>query len=385
MTSDIAVIGAGIAGLAVAAQLQQSGVDCVVYEQAPAFDQLGAGIQISPNGSRLLHRLGLGPMLERSAIRPEAIQMLRWFSGEPLSRTDLGSACATTYGAPYYVLRRADLHAGLRGLVSRRIRAGRRCVVVCPEGDRVRVRFADGSSTVVGAVIGADGIHSVVRGHIPSGRHDTSTEINVYRGLVPARDQPERHRVPTVDIWLGPGQHCVSYPVPGWISFVASVPDDRRPWSGPGRVEDLLAAYGGWDSRVRRLLGAAALLTRWSLREGPPLDQWTEGRVTLLGDAAHAMVPVGAQGATQALEDAAVLAACVAADPGRVDAAFARYEAIRRPRIAQVAAAVRANMQDHHLADGPAQRRRDLALAGQQSLAAQRWLYGYDAEQEVRP
>lgn len=381
-TLNVAVVGAGIAGLAVAAHLERAGVRCVLYEQSPTFDELGAGIQLSPNGSRLLHRLGLGRLLATRAIRPEAISMYR-YDGEFLARTDLGAACATSYGAPYYVLRRADLHDGLREVVGSPVLSGRRCVGVTPDAGGARVQFADGATVRADVVIGADGIGSAVRRAVLGG-DPVATEINVYRGLVPAPTRPDRHREPTVDIWLGPGQHCVSYPVPGWVSFVASVPADHRPWSGPGRVADLLAAYEGWHPRVRELLGAATSLSRWSLREGPPLPRWSSGRVTLVGDAAHAMVPVGAQGASQALEDAACLAACLAARPGEVEVALTRYEEIRQPRLAQVSAAVHANARDHHLPDGARQRRRDRELSSRQSLDAQRWLYGYDAQLAVR-
>jgi salicylate hydroxylase len=238
---------------------------------------------------------------------------------------------------------------------------------------------------VADLVIGADGIGSVVRAHLTVDEPRYSG-LTVYRGLIPAARVPWSPRTPRIRIWLGPGQHCVAYPVARGdaVSVVAGVPSPvpgpGESWTRPGDVADLVAAYAGWHPTVVDLLAAAPAVTRWDLYERPTPRRWCTDRVALVGDAAHPMLPVGAQGANQAVEDAVALATCLAAVGGdRLSAALTAYEWVRVQRLDAVRAAVAALAADHHRADGPGQRERDRRLAGA-SLAGQRWLYGYDAE-----
>jgi salicylate hydroxylase len=265
------------------------------------------------------------------------------------------------------------------------VRTGAQVVGLAEAGDRVELSLADGSSTVADVVIGADGIHSTIRGHLVADE-PRWTGVTVYRGLVATSTVAWLRRPPRVVVWLGPGQHCVAYPVGrDLVSFVAAVRDEQPPtpagsWSTPGEVAQLVAGYAGWHPRVRDLLAAAPAVTRWSLHERATAPQWATDRVALAGDAAHPMLPVGAQGANQAVEDAVALAVCLRAAPSVTPArALACYGWVRAQRLDRVRAMVAGHAADHHLADGAAQRERDRRLAGQ-DLAGQRWLYGYDAE-----
>jgi salicylate hydroxylase len=385
----VAVVGAGIAGLTLAVKLAGTGTVCRIYERAPRLEEVGAGIQLAPNATRLLHRLGLGERLAAVAVRPAAIEMRRWDTGAVLNRTELGEQCRRMYGTPYYTVHRADLHRVLLDAVPHgTVLLNRECTAIEEEADGVRLRFADGSRAWADVVVGADGVRSFVRDLLV---HDTprySGQV-VYRGLVPAERLPHLVVEPKVGIWLGPGQHCVCYPIAAGrsISFVATTPaDDWRleSWTEPGRVADLLDAYPGWDPQVRRILGAADAVSRWALHDRDPVPRWSTDRITLLGDAAHPMLPFGAQGANQAVEDAVVLGSCLGAvSPAAVPGALKRYEEARRPRTEQVHRTMRDNAKNHHFSDGPQQRDRDRAMADTWGLRGQRWLFGYDAETAV--
>jgi salicylate hydroxylase len=384
----VAVVGAGIAGLAVAACLRRVGIGCVVYERTRRLGEVGAGIQVGPNASRLLHRLGLADDLRAAGVRPAAVELRHWRTGEPAARMPLGPVGESAYGAPYYTLHRAELHRALRRLVDR-VEVGRRCVGVVDRGGVAELRFDGAGPVTADLVIGADGIRSVIREALV-GDAPYFSGITVYRGLT-TRAAVES----VVAVWLGPGRHCVWYPISDeLINVVASVPEASgggEEWTAPGRVADLIAAYDGWHPAVRRIVAGLDAVTRWSLHERPALPRLCTARVALVGDAAHPMLPFGAQGASQAIEDAAALAICLrGAGATDVPTALRRYDALRRPRLARVAAAVGVHKRNHHLADGARQRQRDRVLGRRMSLRGQRWLYGYDVERaavtlEVRP
>ncbi|GAA4719907.1 FAD-dependent monooxygenase [Phytohabitans rumicis] len=365
----VAVVGAGIAGLSAAAFLARVGVRCDVFEQADPPDEAGAGIQLSPNATRLLHRAGLAAHLAATAVRPAAIELRRWASNEVIGRTRLGAACESSYGAPYYTTHRADLHRGLLDLVARgsTVHFGRRCVGVLERPGRVELRFADGSDGAADLVIGADGIHSTVRAVLAPGR-SRPTGLAVHRGPVPGTASRVR-------VWLGPGRHVVCYPVAEKRLNVVAVT--------PAGDADLATAYEGWHEEVRELLAAGPLTTR-PLTERDPLPRRRTRRIAMVGDAAHPLLPFGAQGANQAVEDAAALAACLRTPgSGGVAAALLRYERVRLPRLARVAGLVADNAAALHLPDGAAQRWRDRTMRGREGLRARAWLYGYDAEAAV--
>jgi salicylate hydroxylase len=368
----IAVLGAGIGGLTTALALARRGKRCVVFEQARTLPAAGGGIQIPPNAARVLHRLGLAPALE-AAVRPEAIELRRWRDGAVLGRVDLGAAALARYGVPYYAIRRSELCRALFEAVRRQcgpdtVQFGRRCVAVTESAE---LTFADGTGFPADLVIGADGIHSLVGAHLGVGDLRYSGHA-VYRAVVPA----DRVRAPArVRIWLGPGQHCVSYPVDGGlINLVATVPAPAPP---PGRMaegdrEEVLSAYRGWDPRVRDLLAGTGRLDHHGLFDRPAPRRRHRAGLAVIGDAAHPMLPFLAQGAAQAIEDAAMIAGC-AGQPG----GLARYAAARQERVTPIAEAARAGSLLHHLPDGTEQQLRDRRLAGWR-LPDQDWLFAHD-------
>jgi salicylate hydroxylase len=385
----VAVVGAGIAGLTVAAALSRAGIRAEVYEQADQLGEVGAGIQISPNATRLLHRLGLAERLRAVAVRPEALEMRRWDDNRALMRTVLGDQCEEMFDVPYYTVHRADLHSALLGRLDRRaVHLDHRCVEVDEGDDEVRLRFANGSTTTADVVVGADGIHSVIREMLVSDTARYSGQ-SVFRGLVPADRVESLARDPKVRIWLGPGQHFVCYPISGGrsVSFVATTPaEDWRTesWTTEGRVEDLLTAYAGWNDETRQVISAADRVTRWALHDREAVARWSSHRVTVAGDAAHPMLPFGAQGAAQGIEDAVALARClISATPVSVPEALRRYGEIRTSRIATVGEFIRRNTRNHHYSDGPEQEQRDRAMDENWGLRGQGWLFGYDAEHAV--
>ncbi|MEV0776490.1 FAD-dependent monooxygenase [Streptomyces sp. NPDC050428] len=383
----VAVAGAGIAGLALAAALSRAGIDCHVYEQAERLAEVGAGVQLAPNATRLLHRIGLRARLRSFAVAPWAIEMRRWDDGSLLQRTPLGAPCRRRFGAPYYTVHRADLHSALLSLIpAGQVHLGARCVGVTQDGDAARLRLSDGSTVTADLVVGADGIHSVVREQLAPDQPRYSGQT-IYRGLVPAERVPHLLGASLVRLWLGPGRHCVCYPVSSGrqMSFGATVAASdwrEESWSARGDVAELAAAYAGWHPDVARLVEAAETVSRWALHDRESIDRLSSGRVTVIGDAAHPMLPFQAQGANQAIEDAVVLAACLAdAEPDDQSAALRRYEEIRLPRTTRIQRQSRENAKTFHLADGDAQRRRDTSTRNSSGLDAHDWLFGYDAGQ----
>lgn len=386
----VAIAGGGIGGLAAAAFLHRAGLAVSVFEQATRLTEIGAGLVVPPNTVRLLRRLGLHDGLAASGVRLEVgWEFRRWQDGKVLFGQRLDDS-ARMYGEDTWVVHRADLLALLRSAVPPgELRLGARAVGVDQDDDGIRLRLADGTSVDADVVVAADGIHSALRGEVAQPEPPRYSGLCAWRSLVPAEAAPELARRPVQTLWLGPQRHLVHYPVSGGrlINLVAFAPAgefDTESWESRGRVDDLAAEFAGWDPRLEALVAGSREVGRWALLDRDPIDTWTAGRLALLGDAAHPMFPFFAQGAGQAVEDAAALAVCLA-EPGAVPAdALARYEAIRRPRASLVQAASRERRGHHHLPDGPEQRARDAAFASDDPLAHNAWLYAYDAEQAAR-
>jgi salicylate hydroxylase len=385
----VAVVGAGIAGLALAAALRRTGIDVHVYEKTPQLSEVGAGLQLAPNATRVLHRLGLGDRLRAVSVAPEAIEIHRWDDGALLQRTLLGETCRRRFGAPYYTVHRSDLHSALLSVVPPgRVHLGARCTSVTQTADACRLHLADGTTIEADVVVGADGIHSIVRDGLVPDRPRYSGQT-IYRGLVPAERVPYLLTRPRVRLWFGPGRHCVCYPVSSGrqVSFGATVPASdwqQESWSARGSVGDLVRAYTGWHEDVTRLIGAAEAVSRWALHDRDSVSVLAHGRVTLVGDAAHPMLPFRAQGANQAIEDAAALARCLTdAGSDGIAAALRHYEQVRLPRTGRLQRESRDSVRTFHLADGAAQQDRDAAASATAGSDHQDWLFGYDAEQAV--
>ncbi|WP_168715454.1 FAD-dependent monooxygenase [Streptomyces sp. LRa12] len=317
----IAVVGGGIGGLAAALALTRKGHEVRVYEQAPELREAGVGMHLGPNGSRLLERWGLGERLRALGVRPAGMEVRDWSHGGTLVRQPMGEEWLAEFGAPYYTIHRADLHTMLaESLPSGTVRAGHRLERFTETGGGVRLEFADGSTAGADVLIGADGAHSVVRRTLAGPDTAVFSGQSAFRGVV-ARDQVPGLPGDTLLVWAGPDARMLVYPVRGgrFLTFVAVVPDPRwrlESWSAPGDLDELAARFDGWNTDVKSLVAAVRESRRWALYDREPLARWSAGAVTLLGDAAHPMLPHHGQGVSQAVEDAAVLAHCLDAPTG---------------------------------------------------------------------
>ena len=383
----IAVIGGGIGGLSAALHLLKAGFDVHVYEQAPRITEIGAGIQISPNASRLLIRLGLKSALDAAGVRPLAVHQRRWDDGRTLQRAPLGAEIEATFGAPYYHLHRADLANLLAAaLPTERLHVDHKLADLEQKGERVIASFDNGATVETDLLIGADGIHSRVR-HVMFGPEKPRfTGCVAWRGLVPAERVAPLGIEVASNNWMGPDGHVVHY----WVSagqfmnvvcIVEHGDWTSDSWTDKGKVADTLARYEGWHPTVRGLIEAFPETYIWALHDRLPLRHWTAGRATLLGDACHPMLPFMAQGAAQSIEDGAALASLLKSLPDDIPEALRRYEEIRKPRATRLQEASANNRTRFHLPDGPAQQARDQAMAasGDRSIANIGWLYLHDA------
>ena len=386
---SIAIIGGGIGGLAAALSLLHTGVDVHVYERARAASEVGAGIQLSPNASRILHRLGLADALASQGVKPLAWHQRRWDDGRTLLRTPVAEVVEAAFGSPHYQMHRADLLNTLaRAVPPERLHYGHRFTTLVDQGNHVEAQFENGTRIGVDALVGADGIHSAVREVLFGADKPHFTGCVAYRGLVPSDRLAPLDLEVTTEIWMGPGKHFVHYYVQNrrLLNFVAIIEQDswtRESWTDRGKVADALAAFADWHPQIRRILGTVDETFKWALLDRKPMARWSVGRVTLLGDACHAMLPFMAQGAAQAIEDGATLAACLSRrDAQDVPEALRRYEALRLPRASRIQGLSQANKTRFHLPDGAAQRARDAEMARgttDWSLHAVAWLYGHDA------
>jgi 2-polyprenyl-6-methoxyphenol hydroxylase-like FAD-dependent oxidoreductase len=386
----IAIIGGGIGGLAAAAFLHRAGLSATVYEQAAELKEVGAGLVVAPNAARLIRRLGVMDQFEQSAVRMDTgWEFRRWEDGTVISVEMLDGACERLYGEHTYAIHRANLLDVIRTAVpTGDVQLDSRCVSVTPDDEGVRLLFADGRTAQADIVIGADGVHSVVRGVVTQPTPPEYSGICAFRALVPAAEAPEFSRRRAHTLWVGPGHHLVHYPIAAgrYVNLVAFAPANdytEESWSATATREELLAEFDGWDSRLVDLISAAGTPGRWELLDRAPLKRWSSGSVTLLGDAAHPMFPFFAQGAAQAIEDSAVLATCLAADTGNPEVALKRYESARIGRTTRLQEASHARAHINHLPDGPEQQARDASLGEADPLVQNDWIYGYDAEAAV--
>ncbi len=342
----IAVIGAGIGGLAVAAALQRQGIAVDIYEQAARFARIGAGIQMSPNAMRVLSGLGLEKPLLETAFAPHSSLNREFDSGEVTNEFPLADFARERYGMPFLAMHRGDLHSALASLVpASSVHQGKQLIGLEQHSDSVLLSFQDGSQVRAAAVIGADGVHSQVREIILGAEKPRFTGRVAYRTTFPAS------RLGDLDIgssrtkWWGPDRHIVIYFITqrrDEVYFVTSQPEDAgwmtpESWSAKGDLNTLREAYSNFHPNVQSVLAACPDVHKWAIFQRDPLPSWGTGRVVLMGDACHPMTPYMAQGAAMALEDAVVLSRCMANQGTQdIDTAFRLFETVRKPRTSAV-------------------------------------------------
>ncbi|HEV2100797.1 MAG TPA: FAD-dependent monooxygenase [Stellaceae bacterium] len=386
---NVAVIGGGIGGLTAAVALRQAGFSVDIYEQAPQLTEVGGGINMGPNATRILRQLGLTAGLDREGVRPAGTHQRRWQDGRTLQRAPLNPSCEQLYGAPHMTLHRADLLAIIAsGFPAEHIHLGHRLVGLADRGNGAEAWFENGARINTDVLVGADGIHSTMRAALFGEEEPCFAGCVAYRGLVPVERLTDLGLEIGSQSWVGPGAHLVHYFVSRGrlLNFVGWTEHDtwnREDWTDRATIERALAAFEGWHPQIRRIIAAAETCFIWALFDRDPLPRWSVGHITLLGDACHPMYPFMGQGAAQAIEDGAVLAACLTAgrdDPGE---ALHRYEQLRLPRVTHLQQMSRANKIRFHLPDGPAQRVRDAewAKAADRSPDGLRWLYDFDPSQ----
>jgi 6-hydroxynicotinate 3-monooxygenase len=339
---NIAILGAGMGGLTLAAALTRRGFAVKIYEQAERFTRLGAGIQMSPNAMRVLRGLDLEPRIRATAFQPQSWKNREWDSGAMRFELPLGAAAEAKYGAPYLLMHRGDLHEALASKVPDSVFVmGKQLVGVTQGSDGVAMRFSDGSGARADALIAADGVHSQVREILLGAEQPQFNGRVAYRTTFPA-SLLNGYEISPCTKWWGPDRHIVIYYVTAKrdeIYFVTSVPEPAwtiESWSSKGDLGELRAAFTGFHDEVQRVLAACPSVHKWALKERDPLPRWGDGAIVLLGDACHPMTPYMAQGAASAMEDGVVLARCIEAQPDNIPAAMRRYEAVRKPRTSRI-------------------------------------------------
>ncbi len=382
---QIAIIGAGIGGLTAALALAHAGHKVEIFERAASLHEAGAGVQLSPNASRVLHHLGLEEALRPHVFVPQATEFRHYKSGAMLATAPLGAAVEAAYGAPYYHIHRGDLQRVLLDAVDATnavMHSGCAVTGVASDDDGVTLR-ADDTAHRADTVIGADGIHSATREALWGADAPRFTGNVAWRFLVPTESLPENMIAPTATAWWGPGKHVVHYYVRGGglVNCVCLVEQNdwtHEGWTQRGDKQELQQHFTDWHDIIGTLLDKAdpENFYKWALYDRAPMPQWGNGRVSLLGDAAHPMLPYVAQGAAQAIEDAAVLTRCLneGADSA---AALAAYEQLRRPRTARIQAASRRNARVFHLSGVAAWMRN--RLVGRASRGVMHEIFSYDA------
>jgi salicylate hydroxylase len=386
----ILIAGAGIGGLTAALALIRRGFRVSVIEQARELAEIGAGVQISANGAHALFSLGLEGALQQVWCEPAGKEIRLWSTGETWKLFDLGAVSRERYGAPYFMIHRADLHRILLDAVKAAapgaIALGMRVTGFDQDANSVTVLCEGGARIKADALIGADGVHSRIRNALFGEMPARFTGLLAWRGLVPMEKLPERLRRLVGTNWVGPGGHVVHYPLRGGalMNFVGTAErDDWRveSWTERGTTDEALNDFPGWNEDVLTLIRNIETPFKWALLGREPLSQWSVGRVTLLGDAAHPTLPMMAQGANMAIEDGVVLARAFDAHAD-VAAALQSYETARRERTSKLVRAANDNASRFHnpaLGDA-AGAARYVDTEWQENKVKQRydWVFEYD-------
>jgi salicylate hydroxylase len=370
----VAIIGAGLGGLAAACALRQFGFDVIVYERAPTLGEVGAGIQLGPNAVKVLRALGAEPALRSIASEPVNQVSLGWDNARLRYREPMKGPIAAQFGAPYLAAHRADLHRLLCELLpSNAVRLDARCTGVASAGGNAVADFAGGSQIEADVIVGADGINSTVRESLFGVQPVRFTQQMAWRCIVPIECVPTYAGIGRDEYvgWIGPDGHVICYPIRGgalYNIFAGHVTDQwvDESWAVASSVEELLAGYRGWNPALLEMLGHVSDCYKWGIRDRDPLPRWTQGSVTLLGDAAHPMMPTLAQGAAISLEDGFALARNLTRHRAEPLQGLAAYEAERRPRASRVVLQAREQFQNNRKNPAPPPLSRD-------------WIFAHDA------
>jgi len=387
----ILIAGGGIGGLSAALALAQTGMPVQVLEQTPEFSEAGAGIQLGPNGVQVLRALGVADALAQSAVAPEGVHLFDARAGQCLTTVPLGPLAEMRYGAPYWVVHRADLQNVLLDAV----RANDNAVITQPfgvaacraEGTKVHVSSETGETATGGGMIGADGLRSQIRREMGAGGQLVHSGKSAWRLTVPLEAAATPMRQNAIGLWLSPRAHLVHYPVRGGaeVNIVVIVDDPETPegWNVPGAPEEFMPRLSGWPETITAFLSSQGGWRRWALYDMAPPRQWSAGRIALLGDAAHPVLPFLASGGVLAIEDAAVLARSLDEAKGDTAAGFAAYGRKRRARASRVQMRSRRMGQIYHMG-GVMRWSRNQVLTTQSPqnlLRRNDWLYGYCADE----
>ena len=351
----IGIVGAGIGGLVAALALVRRGHDVNVYEQAKVLREVGAGLQLSANGTRVLGDIGILERVLTNAFQPIGKEVRLWSTGKTWPLFDLGTESIARYGFPYVTTHRGDLHDALtdalRAAQPKALHLDHHFKAIEQQDSSVQLHFDNQASVTCDVAVGADGVHSTMRKALFGDGDATFTGIVAWRGLIDMQRLPERLRNPVGANWIGPGGHVIHYPIRRGLMNFTSVVENRdwqiESWSQPGTIEQYLADYPGWHPDVHEYIRNIDTPFRWALRSRAPMQKWSQGRATLLGDACHPALPFLAQGACMAIEDGLILARALTSydDPAT---ALVKYQQARIERTSRMVLAAAANTKRFH-------------------------------------
>lgn len=388
----VIIAGGGIGGMSAALGLLRKGIDVEIYEQAPEIKEVGAGIQISPNGCRALDALGVFQTLQKLSCDPVRKEFRLWNTGKAWPLFDLGKSAIEKYGYPYLTVYRPDLLDTLadavRALKPDAIHLGCRAAGLEQDDTGATLVLADGRKIRGDVLIGADGWRSVIRNTLWGECNPEFSGMVTWRGLIPMERLPQHMQAHVGSTWIGPGAHVVSYPLHRGeiMNFVATI--EGKTWTTqagcePGTTEECLADFAGWHADVQTMIRLSPTLLKWALMKREPIERWTLGRVSLMGDACHATLPFLAQGAVHSIEDGVVLARCLEEGQAMPAAALQRYESARIERTSRMVRGATSNTGRFHSPELATEESADRYLAREWSSEpiADRydWLYAYDA------
>lgn len=387
----VIIAGGGIGGLSAALALLKRGFDVEVYEQAKELKEVGAGIQISPNGSRALDALGVYEQVKAESCNPERKEFRLWNTGKSWLLFDLGDDAVEKYGYPYLTVYRPDLLQalldGVQAIKPDAIHLDSKVHSFTQDESGIRLKLENGKEVCGDILVGADGVRSVVRNQLWGPTNPEFSGMVAWRGIIPMKNLPEHLQKMVGSTWIGPGGHAVNYPLHRGeiMNFVGTI--ERKDWqveswSVQGTQEECLNDFKGWHEDVQTMIRLSPSLFKWALMQREPIPKWTQGRVTLLGDAAHATLPFLAQGAVQSIEDGVVLARCLDKYVDDLSLAFDKFEKARIERTSKMVRGATANTGRFHSAELETEEGAEIYLKREWSSSPitdrYDWLYRYD-------